>query len=257
VWRGETKLSLGAAQQRVVLAVLLLNANRPLSRDQLIDAVWGSEAPTYAVNLLQKHVSGLRRILEPVRRPRAPSQLLAWTDAGYLLTIPAGHLDMSMFDQELDRARVSRAAGDLYGTADALHAASQLWRGPVCEGLTSPLLDTERERLTERWTSAVEERIEVDLALGGHLDLVAELRRLVAEHPLRERLRYQLMLALYRSGRQAEALTAFQDARRHLRDKLGIEPSTPLQKIQQQILTADEVLATQTAGWSHVFRKAV
>jgi DNA-binding SARP family transcriptional activator/Flp pilus assembly protein TadD len=246
-WRGTTELSLGAVQQRVVLAVLLINANRPLSREHLVDAVWGSEAPTYAVNLLQKHVSGLRRVLEPVRLPRAPSQFLAWTDVGYLLTAPPECLDMSVFDQELDHARAFRAAGDLNAAAEALRAALRLWRGPLCDGLTSPLLDTERERLAERRTSAAEERIEVDLALGGHLDVIDELRWLVAEHPLRERLRGLLMLALYRSGRQAEALTAFQDARRYLRDELGIEPSAQLQQLHQNILTADETLAAPTA----------
>lgn len=246
-WRGEEGLRLGPVQQRVVLAVLLLRANRRLGREQLIDAVWGAQAPAYAVNLLQKHVSGLRRVLEPDRSAREPSRLLAWTDAGYLLSVPAGQVDLGVFDREIDRAHAARAAGDLPGAAQALHAALRWWRGPPCDGLLSPLLDSERDRLAERWLTVVEEGLEVDLALGAHADLVAELRQLVVEHPLRERLRGLLMLALYRSGRQGEALAAFHGARRHLRAELGIEPGAELQRLHQQILAADAGLAAPEA----------
>src|SRR5689334_8503381 len=112
-WQGHEARALGPLQQRVVLAVLLLHANRPVGREQVIDAVWGPAAPAYAVNLLQKHMSGLRRALEPDRSGRAPSRLLAWTDAGYLLTVPHGGLDLHRFDAGIHSARVARAAGDL------------------------------------------------------------------------------------------------------------------------------------------------
>jgi DNA-binding SARP family transcriptional activator/tetratricopeptide (TPR) repeat protein len=246
-WRGDAGLSLGSVQQRVVLAVLLLHANRPVGREQLLNAVWGSAAPASAVNLLARHAAGLRRVVEPARAARAASGLLTWTDAGYLLRVPEGGLDLAVFDRQLGRARAARTAGDLAGAAAALHAAEGLWRGPAFDGLASPLLDAERERLAERRIGAVEERIEVELALGDGGDLVGELRRLVAEHPLRERLRGLLMLALYRCGRQGEALAAFAEARRQLVGELGVEPAAPLQRLHRQILAADPALVAPPA----------
>ena len=135
-----------------------------------------------------------------------------------------------MFHHELGRARAARAAGDLREAAAALHAALRLWRGPVCDGLSSPFLDAQRDRLAETRISVIEERADLDLALGQHADLIAELRDLLAEHPLRERLHGLLMLALYRAGRQADALAAYLDARRLLREDLGVEPGEPLQQ---------------------------
>ena len=205
--------------------------------------MWGAAAPTYAVNLLQKYISGLRRALEPVRSARAPSQVLSWTDAGYLFSVPPGCLDLEVFDRELNRARAARGARNLPAAAQALHAALELWRGPAFDGLSSPLLDAERDRLAERRLGAAEDRIEIDLALGNENDLVSDLRRLVADHPLRERLRGLLMRALYRSGRQAEALAAFRDAQRYLMTELGVEPIAELQDLHQRMLRGDAGLA--------------
>ena len=224
-WRDGAALPLGPVQQRVVLAVLLLHTNRPIGRQQIIDAVWGPAHPTHAVNLLQRHVSALRRVLEPQRSARAASDRVVWTDGGYLFTVSAGGLDLEQFDSSVSLARAARVAGDLPKAAAALHSALQLWRGPACDGLISPFLDAQREQLAERRISALEERIDLDLALGNHLDVIAELRALVAEYPLRERLRGLLMSALYRSGRQADALAAYQDARRQLRDEVGVAPA--------------------------------
>jgi DNA-binding SARP family transcriptional activator len=245
-WREGTALALGPVQQRVVLAVLLLHTNRPVGRQQIIDAVWGTAHPTHAVNLLQRHVSALRRVLEPQRSARAASDRVVWTDGGYLFTVSAGSLDLEQFDSNVSLARAARVAGDLAKAASALHSALELWRGPACDGLVSPFLDAQREQLAERRISALEERIDLDLALGNHLDVIAELRALVAEYPLRERLRGLLMSALYRSGRQADALAAYQDARRQLRDEVGVAPAAPLQRLQQQILAADPDLAPPT-----------
>jgi DNA-binding SARP family transcriptional activator/tetratricopeptide (TPR) repeat protein len=242
-WRGQLELDLGPLQQRVVLAVLLLHANRPVARERLIDAVWGPDVPACAVNLVQRHISALRRVLDPKRRDRPGYGLLTWTDAGYVLAVAAGGLDLAAFDAGLTAARTARAAGDLPGAAAALASALRLWHGPPFSGLSSPLLDAQRDALSERWISATEERIEIDLALGNHADLVAELRNLIADHPLRERPRQLLMLALYRSHRQAEALAAYHDARAYLLDELGIEPAEPMQRLHQQILAADPVLA--------------
>jgi DNA-binding SARP family transcriptional activator len=189
VWRHGIAVDLGPVQQRVVLAVLALQAGRPVGRQQMIDAVWGEAQPRNAVNLVQRHVSGLRRALEPDRPGRTPSDLLTWTEAGYLLALPPGALDLDLFVRELARARTARAAGQLQEAAAALHAALELWRGPVCDGLSSPFLDAQADRLAESRVSALEDRIELDLMIGGQGDLIAELRDLVAEHPLRERLR--------------------------------------------------------------------
>jgi len=246
-WRGESSVDLGPVQQRVVLAVLCLQAGRPVGRQQMISAVWGEAPPRNAVNLVQRHVSRLRQVLEPDRAGHAPSGLLVWTDAGYLLTLPSGALDLHVFEADLRRARAAQAAGNRREAAAALHSALGLWRGPVCDGLSSPFLDAQRDRLAESRINVIEERIEIDLALGDHPDVIPELRDLIAEHPLRERLRGLLMLALYRAGRQADALTAFRDARRQLRDELGVDPSAALQKLHQQILSADPELAASPA----------
>ncbi|MGN9913826.1 BTAD domain-containing putative transcriptional regulator [Phytohabitans sp. LJ34] len=242
VWSGDGELDLGPIQQRVVLAVLLSRANRSVSRDQLIAAVWGDAPPTYAVNLVQKHVAGLRRVLEPARAPRTRSRRLMWTDAGYRLAVPAEDLDLSRFDVGVAEARRARAAGDLTAATVALRAALDQWSGPFCAGLSSPLLDAERDRHEERRLEVVEERIELDVELGAHRDLVAELRGLLAEHPLRERLWSLLMIALYRSGRAADALSAFQEARRYLIDELGLEPTEQLRRVHEQILSGDPAI---------------
>jgi DNA-binding SARP family transcriptional activator len=244
VWRGGAELTLGSLQQRTVLAVLLLNANKPMARHDVIDAIWGPAAPAYAVNLLQKHISVLRRLLEPDRSPRAPSRVLRWTDIGYLLTAPAGCLDSAEFEDSAGRARVARATGDLDEAVKALRDGLRLWRGPLCDGLSGPLLDAERDRLGERRIDATEEYFDLELARGSGRDLIPELRRLVAQYPLRERLRALLMLALYHSGRQAEALAVFHEARQLLVGELGVEPGPQLRQAQQQILRASTARAT-------------
>jgi DNA-binding SARP family transcriptional activator/Tfp pilus assembly protein PilF len=248
VWRDETAIELGPVQQRVVLAVLALQAGRPVGLQQVINAVWGEAPPRHAVNLVQRHVSGLRRVLEPGRPGRTRSELLTWSEAGYQLALPPGSLDLADYESELTRARAARTAGQLEDAAGALRAALRLWRGPLCDGLNSPFLDAQRDRLAESRISVVEERIELELAIGGGTDPVAELRDLIAEHPLRERPRGLLMLALYQAGRQGDALAAYQEARRRLDDELGVEPSAPLQRLHQQILAADPQLAAAPAA---------
>jgi DNA-binding SARP family transcriptional activator/tetratricopeptide (TPR) repeat protein len=237
-WREGSALDLGPLQQRVVLAVLLLQQGRPIAREQVISAIWGEDPPARAVNLVQRHVSGLRRVLGPGEPGMERPLQLVWTDAGYQLTLPEGALDLEVFESELGRSRAARDAGDRRGAAEALHSALALWRGPFCHGLSSPLLDAQRDRLAESRISMLEERVGLDLALGHYSDVVAELRGLVAEHPLRERLHGLLMLALYRAGRQADALAVFRDARRLLQEELGVEPGAPLQRLHQQILSA-------------------
>jgi DNA-binding SARP family transcriptional activator len=225
-----------------VLAVLLLNANQPLGRQQLIDAVWGEASPRWAVNLLQRDMSGLRRALEPERVERSAPSLLQWTDAGYRLDLSQSSLDLATFDELVEQAKKARSGGKDAEAARLLHSALGLWQGPVCSGLRSPLVDAERDRLLEKRIGVHEDQIELDLIVGTERDLVDELRRLISEHPFRERLWELLMLALYRLGQPADALAAYQSARRTLRAELGIEPSSTLQRLQQQVLTRDSAL---------------
>jgi DNA-binding SARP family transcriptional activator/tetratricopeptide (TPR) repeat protein len=242
-WRGDVPIDLGPVQQRVVLAVLLLQQNRPIGREQIVNAVWGDAEPRHVANLLQRNISRLRSALELSRYAPADSGELVWTDAGYLLTVPAGGLDLTAFDREVDRARRARTAGEFALAAEVLRAALGRWRGPLCDGLTSAFLDAQRDRLEERRITIVEDCIELDLATGDRDDVVSELRQLVTDHPFRERLHGLLMLGLYRSGRRADALAAFQQARGILSEELGIDPSAELQRLHQQILTADPALA--------------
>jgi DNA-binding SARP family transcriptional activator/tetratricopeptide (TPR) repeat protein len=239
-WRGGREVELGPMRQRIVLAALLLHANRPIGRESLIEAVW-AVPPAYAVNLLQKHVSALRRTLEPPGGARTEAPTVTWTGSGYLLAVADGALDLAEFDREAGRGRAAAVAGDAATAAAALHAAVRLWRGPPFDGLASPLLDAERDRLAERYLAVLEDRIDAELGLAvggpGH-PVLAELRGLVADHPLRERPVGLLMLALHRAGRRAEAVGAYEAARRRLGDDLGLEPGPALAALHREILTA-------------------
>ncbi|HEU4424957.1 MAG TPA: BTAD domain-containing putative transcriptional regulator [Pilimelia sp.] len=245
--RGAQEIKLGSAKQRAVLAVLLLQANRTVSRHEIIDCVWGPAAPPSVTNLVATYVAGLRRAIEPGRPPRVTGDVLTSAAGGYALYVAPGQLDVEAFEGLAARARQLVADGDLAGAVDALDRALALWRGQPLDGITGPFAASERRRLTERRIAVIEERIEVGLAAGEHAASVAELTRLVAAHPYRERLRALLMRALYRCGRQAEALAVFDDARRTLVDQLGIEPGPELQTLHRQILLADSALLTPPA----------
>ncbi|HEY6798674.1 MAG TPA: FxSxx-COOH system tetratricopeptide repeat protein [Kineosporiaceae bacterium] len=249
-------LALGPLQRRVVLAVLLLHADRPVGREALINAVWGPTAPASCVNLLQRHVSALRRVLGSASPGAERRDLIPWTDAGYRLAVDVGHCDLQVFEAEARAARSARSAGDLERAAGAVEAALALYRGPLCAGLASPYLDAQRERLHEAHVDLLEERLDIAVARGGDPGVIGQLRNLIAEHPLRERLRALLMLAMYRSGRQAEALEAFQDARRYLVAELGVEPAPLLGQLHHQILTADPSIADGGGTWLNRFTGA-
>ena len=241
-WRGGTELDLGPGKQRAVLAVLLLDANRPTPTSKIIDAVWGELPPENGVNVVQKYIAGLRRILEPGRSPRTPGQLLAWAEAGYTLHVPAGGLDIHVFDHLVGRARTAQAANRPAEAADHLRAALALGREEPLAGLRGAYFDTARERLNDDRAAAFEEVTRIELDLGHHDRLVPELSRLVTEYPLREQLRYLLILGLYRGGRQAEALAAYQDTRRFLTEEFGVEPGERLQQLHLSILRSDRAL---------------
>jgi DNA-binding SARP family transcriptional activator len=227
----ERLLALGGGRQRSLLAVLLLHANEVVSTDRLIDALWGQTPPPTAGKTIQVYVSRLRKELTEGRLvTRAP---------GYLLSVERSELDLGRFEQLLNEARTAVPAR----AAELLRSALALWRGPALADLAyEPFLQNEIARLEELRRNALERRIDADLACGRHAELVGELEALVAEHPLRERLRYQLMLALYRSSRQADALDAYRAARSVLAEELGLEPSEELKRLEQAILRHDPAL---------------
>ncbi|MFJ8335296.1 AfsR/SARP family transcriptional regulator [Streptomyces sp. NPDC094437] len=238
-WRGQQELDLGSPQQRVVLAALLLRLGRPVTLGELIDAVWGEDPPKGAVAVVRTYVSRLRKVLEPRRGAGESARLLVSTADGYLADLPVEALDFGVFEQRAAEAKRLRAEGRIAPAAQLLHAALDGWEGIPLAGLPGPLAESGRARLTEVRLTALENRLDLDLRLGRHHDVVAELAALTGEHPLRERPCRLLMLALYRSGRQAEALAAYRQARSTLVAELGVEPGTALRTLQDRILAAD------------------
>ncbi|WP_158886017.1 AfsR/SARP family transcriptional regulator [Amycolatopsis anabasis] len=241
-WRTGRKIELGWARQQAVLAVLVLELNRPVPVHKIVDGVWGDRGPRDARNAVQTYVSRLRRVLRADAAPAEPP--LVFTKAGYLLRGDPADLDLVAFERHLDAARERYRTGDLPGAADQVDAALALWRGEPFGGLDGPLLEAERQRLQERHLGALELRATINLDRGRTAESIAELTRLVTGHPLQERLRALLMLALCRCGRQAAALDVFQDGRRRLADELGIDPGEELRRLHERILRGDPALAT-------------
>jgi predicted ATPase/DNA-binding SARP family transcriptional activator len=227
---GDRSIPLGGAKQRALLAVLLVNANEVVSRDRLIDELWGDQPPETAVQSVQVYVSRLRKLL--------PEGVLVTRARGYVLEVEPESVDLQQFERLLAAARKS----DPERASALLCEALALWRGAALAEFTGePFALREGGRLEDLRLAAVEERIDADLVLGRHVDVVGELEALIAANPHRERLRGQLMLSLYRSGRQAEALEAYQQTRRVL-DDLGIEPSENVRRLEKAILTQDPAL---------------
>jgi DNA-binding SARP family transcriptional activator len=241
--RGEDgPLLLRGARQRELLAALLLHANEIVSTDRLLDELWEGDPPPTAAKIIQNSVSQLRKLLEPLR-PAGAEPLLVTRSPGYVLRVRPGELDADRFVVLVGEARQELAAGASAEAATRLREALALWRGPVLADLADALFArTESARLEELRLGATEDRIEAELALGRHVELVAELEALIAQHPLRERLRGQLMLSLYRSGRQAEALRIYQETRDTLVEELGLEPSPALQRLERAVLVQDPAL---------------
>ncbi len=231
-------LPLAGAKQRALLAALLIRANDVVSRDVLIEDLWGERASAGSVHSLEVQVSRLRKILH-----RRDDQVLLTRPTGYRLCVGVDELDLSCFEHLLQDGRDALSAGDAETASEALTEGLALWRGRPYEDVAyESFAQIEIERLEARRLIALEERIEADLTLGQAAELVAELEVLIQQHPRRERLRGQLMLALYRSGRQAEALNAYQNARRELVGELGIEPGPALRELEQAILRQDPEL---------------
>ncbi|MEU8870154.1 BTAD domain-containing putative transcriptional regulator [Streptomyces javensis] len=242
-WRGTHELDLGSPQQRVVLAVLLLRRGRPVTVAELVDAVWGDEPPPAAVSVLRTYASRLRKVLEPGRDAGQPPRVVVSAADGYRARVPEGSVDLNVFEQRVAEAKRLRATGALSAAADLLRAALDGWEGTPLAGLPGPLAEAERSRLAEERLATLETRLDTEVRLGRHSEVIAELAALTGEHPLREPLCRLLMLALYRSGRQAEALAVFRRTRGTLVAELGINPSASLQELHGRILTADPALA--------------
>ena len=224
------------AKQRALLALLALRPGQPVSADQLIDALWGDGQAAHPANALQAQIGQLRRTLG--------AAAIITTDAGYALNVGPDDVDASRFEQLVAKGRRLFEEGEIALASTALGEALRLRRGePLTEFAYSGFADAERARLEELLLVAIETRVEADLALGRHGELVGELEALCREHPLRERLRELLMLALYRAGRQAEALRAYTEARDYLVDELGIDPGPALRELEARILAQDPSLA--------------
>src|SRR5215217_7367411 len=230
---GDRAVALGGVKPRALLAVLALHANEPVSAERLAVALWGEDAPPGAVKTVQVHVSRLRKAL-------GDPDVLTTTPAGYRLGVSPGELDVDGFEQLVAAGREALAAGHSEQAAAVLREGLELWRGPpLAEVASLPFAPAEITRLEEQRLEAVELRVEADLAAGRDTELIPELQQLTREHPWREHLHAQLMLALYRSGRQADALEAYRAARQVLVERLGIEPGAELAGLHQAILAQE------------------
>jgi DNA-binding SARP family transcriptional activator len=228
-------VSVGKGRQRALLALLILRANELLATDRLVEELWGESPPPTAQRMLHNQVSALRRALGRNGR-------LETLGSGYRLNVHPGERDVDRFEELMAIGR-ARMDVDPDGAAESFRQALELWRGPPLADLSyERFAQIEVARLEERRWAAFEARVEAELALGRHADLVSELEAAVAEQPLREHLRRQLMLALYRCGRQAAALEAYRSARRTLVEEIGVEPGTELRALQDAILTQDPAL---------------
>jgi DNA-binding SARP family transcriptional activator/ABC-type branched-subunit amino acid transport system substrate-binding protein/DNA-binding beta-propeller fold protein YncE len=234
VREGEREVPLGRGKQRALLALLLLHRDQVISTDRIVDELWGERPPPTAAKIVQNHVLQLRRALADGGSAGAA---LVTRGRGYMLHVEPGKLDLDTFLQLVEAGERALASGEAAEAAETLSEALALWRGPpLADFAYEQFAQTAIGRLEELRLAALERRIEADLALGRHREVVGELKELLSAHPLREGFGAQLMLALYRSGRQAEALEVYRDARRALVEELGIDPSPALQELEQAIL---------------------
>jgi DNA-binding SARP family transcriptional activator len=252
-WRGkaEAEVELGSPQQRAILGILLLRAGAMVTPDQLVSAIWGETTPRAAVGMVRSYISRLRRALGDGR----PETVIESVGGGYAL--PAGRvgLDYTDFHHRIGNAREARHTGDLETEATELRAALALWKGTPLAGVRGEYAEHERIRLFQTRLSAIEDLAAADLELGRHVETAAALAPVVIEQPLRERPCELLMLALYRSGRQAEALKVYQKTQRLLADEFGLNPGPGLQEMQRRILRSDPTLtAPALAGRSSAHR---
>jgi WD40 repeat protein/DNA-binding SARP family transcriptional activator len=241
-----TPVAIGGPKQRALLALLLLSANRVVSRERLVGELFAERSVNSADHALRNQVSRLRKVLSPAAgdEPRLVARA-----PGYLLRVEPSELDLERFERLVDDGRETLGAGDAAAAAELFRAAEALWEGrPLADLEFEPFARLEVERLEELRLAAVEERVDAELALGRQLALVGEVEALSEEHPYRERFRAQLMLALYRSGRQAEGLEVYRRTRTLLSEELGLEPGVELQELERAILTQDPSLSLGSNG---------
>ncbi len=242
-WRDEAELELGTPQQRAMLAILLLRRGRTATAEELVDALWGDEPPARAVNALRTYANRLRGVLEPERATRQKATVMVSEAGGYALRLPDGALDLSVFEDRHAAAEQARRDGDAVAAAALLREALDGWEGePLC-GIHGAWAEAHRTHLGEQRLNLLETLYTLELETGRAAETVAPLTELTLEHPLRERLRGLLMLALYRCGRQADALGVYADTRRVLVEELGIDPGPELAELHTRILSGDASLA--------------
>ncbi|EST32920.1 AfsR/SARP family transcriptional regulator [Streptomyces roseochromogenus] len=246
-WRHGREVALGPPKQRAVFALLAGRANDVVSVDHIIDAVWGGDIPQTASNGVHTYVAGLRRALEPERSRRESGELLISTAGGYALQTDPEAVDATLFARRHTEARRARAEGRLQEALDHAESALSLWHGEAHSGVPGPFAVMERTRLQDLRLTAVEEWAGDMLEADRPVEAVTVLLGAVAEEPLREKLRWLLMTALYRCGRQAHALEVYAETRRLLRHELGIDPSAELRTLHQQILAGSPVTPTGAA----------
>lgn len=243
VLRGGEPVQLGKPKERALLARLLLDAGRPVPMDRLVEDLWGQEPPPTAVKMVHIHVSKLRKGLPDLLVTRAP---------GYLAEVLPQDLDVVRFERLGEAGRAALEQGAPARAARHLRDALALWRGPALAEFREPFAEAEARRLEELRLTCLEDRLDADLALGRHAPLVGELEALVLSHPLRERLHGQLVLALYRSGRQAQALAAYRRLRTQLATEFGLCPSPALRDLERRVLQQDSGLDVRRAAWRYV-----
>lgn len=246
VFDGARAVAIGGGKRRSLLALLLLHGNEVVSADRLIDELWGEHPPPTAAKGLQVYVSQLRRELAP-KDSASNGHVLVTRSNGYLLQVGPDDVDIQRFERSLDDGERALQAGEPERAAQRLRDGLALWRGPPLADFTyDAFAQQEIARLEELRLVAIEQRIDADLALGRHAQVVGELDALVSRYPLRERVRGQSMLALYRCGRQAEALESYRDARRTMSEQLGLEPGPALRDLEARILAQSAELAPPT-----------
>jgi DNA-binding SARP family transcriptional activator/Flp pilus assembly protein TadD len=235
-------IPLGPLRQQAVFAVLALKANVTVSPALILDELWGENAPASARQTIHTYVARLRRAIDPEAARWSRRGVLGSTGGGYVLALPSNALDVTEFEQFVARAEAAEAVGDVVEARDLLVEALCRWRGPALFGLSGPFLDMQRQRLEERRQSVRLDRLALELRLGRSHETVPELFSLQTENPLRERVVELLMVALYRSGRQGDALRLYADTRRLLADEFGVEPGPAMQQLHLRILRADQAL---------------
>ncbi|MGW0465278.1 BTAD domain-containing putative transcriptional regulator [Streptomyces sp. NPDC003027] len=241
-WRHGEEVALGSPKQRAVLSLLATRAGEVVSGETITSALWGSDTPQTAVNGVHTYVARLRRALEPGRGARAASTVLSSEPGGYCLRMDPAGVDAALFVERHGHARRSRDGGSAETTLRLYEDALALWRGEAYSGIPGPFAAMEGIRLRDLRLTAVEEWAAVMLEAGRYGEAVDALSRAVSEEPLREKLRWLLMLALYHAGRQAHALAVYTETRRLLRRELGIEPGTELQDLHRRILAGQREL---------------